>query len=129
MIRNLDVATIQQALDALISGDQVAAANRFTDDVVLTGMGGCLSGRTVGIAAVLDRFAEMSRLTDGTFGTEVESAFRGSTNQHVVVTRHWASIDEEQVHGTQALLITTDGARIRTVDVLSRPGSASGVWD
>jgi ketosteroid isomerase-like protein len=126
---NLDVATVQQALDALITGDPQAAAGQFTEDLALTGVGGCLQGQATGLSAALDRFADLSRLTGGTFGTEVEAVYTGNTTQHVVVTRHWASIDGEQIHGTQALLVTADGGRIRTINALSRPGPPSGIWD
>jgi ketosteroid isomerase-like protein len=127
--QTLDVATVQQALDALIIGDQASAAERFTEDVVLTGVGGCLGGRTKGLSGVLDRFAEISRLTHGTFGSEVEAVYTGSTTEHVVVTRHWASIDGQQIIGAQALLVTVDSGRIRSLDALSPAGAASGIWD
>jgi ketosteroid isomerase-like protein len=126
---NLDVAAVQRALDALITGDQHAAADQFTEDVVFSGVGGCLDGRTTGLPAVLVRFAELAGLTRGTFGTEVEAVYTGNSNQHVAVTRHWASMDGEPVHGTQALLVTADGDRIRTITALSRPGPPSGIWD
>jgi ketosteroid isomerase-like protein len=125
----LDVAAAQHALDALITGDRDAAAARFTRDVVVTGVGGCLSGRTTGLDAVLDRFADISRLTHGTFGTEVEAVYGGSAAQLVVVTRHWASVDGKPVHATQAFLVTVDAGRVGAVDALSRPGSATGIWD
>jgi ketosteroid isomerase-like protein len=126
---NLDVAALQQALDALIAGDHREAADRFTPDVVFTGVGGCLDGHATGLSAVLDRFAEMSRLTDGTFGTEVAGVY-GETNAGIVViTRHWASVDGQQVHGTQALLVHVDGDRIGRITALSRPGAPSGIWD
>jgi ketosteroid isomerase-like protein len=126
---NLDAAAVQQALDALITGDHDAAAGQFAKDVVFIGAGGCIVGRTAGLDAVLGGFAEISRFTRGTFGTEVEAVYTGSTSQLVVVTRHWASIDGKPVHGTQALLVTVDNGRIGTIEALSRPGSASGIWD
>jgi hypothetical protein len=126
---NLDVATVQRALDALITVDHAAAVDHFTDDVVFTGVGGCLDGRATGLPAVLDRFAEMSRLTNGTFGTEVEAVYTGKSTQLVVVTRHWASIHGEQIHGIQALIVTADGTRVRTITALSRSGPPSGIWD
>ena len=129
MTLNLDVATAQQALDALITGDHQAAAAQFTEDVEFTGAGGCLSGRTTGLPAVLDRFAQLSQLTKGTFGTEVAGVYGQTQGSLVVITRHWASIDGEQIHGTQALLITADNGRIRRVNTLSRPGPPSGIWD
>lgn len=129
MTLNLDVAAVQQALDALITGDHDAATDQFTEDVVFTGVGGCLNGRTSGLPSVLDRFAEMGRLTSGTFGTEVEGVYGDNATQLVVVTRHWASIDGDQIHGTQVLLVATDGGRIGTVTALWRPGPASGIWD
>jgi ketosteroid isomerase-like protein len=125
----LDSEDLQQALDALITGDRQAAADRFTEDVVLTGVGGCLSGRITGLPAVLDRFADMARLTHGTYGTEVEAVYTGNTTQLVVVARHWASIEGDQVYGTQALVVTVDGGRIGAMSALSRPGPASGIWD
>jgi ketosteroid isomerase-like protein len=125
----LDVAVAQQALDSLITGDHHAAASRFTDDIALTGIGGCLRGHATGLEAVLERFAAIARLTHGTFGTEVEAVYTGDATHVVVVTRHWASIRGQQVHGTQALLITADGGRIRTITALSRAGSATGIWD
>jgi ketosteroid isomerase-like protein len=124
----LDVDTVQQALDALITRDLEAAAGRFTDDLVMTGVGGCLAGRAAGLAAVLDRFADLAVLTHGTFGTEVEAVYRGTTNQVVVVTRHWAAINGKPVTGRQALLVTVDGGRIRFVEALSPAASASGIW-
>jgi ketosteroid isomerase-like protein len=124
----LDVRTVQQALDALITRDAHAAAQQFTDDLVMTGVGGCFAGRTVGREAVLARFADVAVLTQGTFGTEVEAVFSGSANQVVVLTRHWAAIDGNPVRGTQALVVTVDGGRIRIVDVLSPAGAASGIW-
>jgi hypothetical protein len=63
------------------------------------------------------------------FGTEVEAVYAGNTTFLVVVARHWASIEGRQVHGTQALLVTADGDRIRTINALSRAGPASGIWD
>ena len=125
----LDVAAVQQALDALIAGDDRAAAGRFTDDVVLTGDGGCLDGDAAGLPAVLDCFAAMSRLTQGTFGTEVEAVYSGRMAQVVVVTRHWASVEGVQIRGTQALLVGTDDGRISTMHALSRAGRPSGIWD
>jgi ketosteroid isomerase-like protein len=125
----LDVEDVQQALDALINGDHQAAADRFTQDVVVTGVGGCLRGRITGLPAVLDCFGCMSRLTDGTYGTEVEAVYTENTAELVVVTRHWASVQGEQVHGTQALLVAVDGGRIRALRAFSRPGPASGIWD
>jgi ketosteroid isomerase-like protein len=126
---NLDVPAAQQALDALINGDHQTAADRFTDDFVFTGVGGCLTGRATGLRAVLDRFAQLSRLTNGTFGTEVAGVYGEMQGSTVVITRHWASIDGEQIHGTQALLITEDGSRIAKIVTLSRPGPPSGIWD
>ena len=129
MTLNLDVATAQQALDALITGDHQAAAAQFTEDVEFTGAGGCLGGRTSGLPAVLDRFALLCQLTRGTFGTEVAGVYGQTQGSLVVITRHWASIDGEQIHGTQALLITADNGRICRVNTLSRPGPPSGIWD
>ena len=129
MTSDLDTAVVQRALDALITGDQDAAAGRFTDDIVLTGSGGCLQGHTAGLDAVVGRFAAIARLTQGTFGTEVEAIYTGDAGQVVVVTRHWASIGGRQILGTQALLITAHGGRIRRINALSRPGSATGIWD
>jgi ketosteroid isomerase-like protein len=129
VIKITDVEDVQQALDALVNGDHQAAADRFTHDVVVTGVGGYLRGRITGLLAVLDRFARMSRLTGGTYGTEVEAVYTDQTTQLVVVTRHWASIHGEQVHGTQALLVTVAGGRIRAISAFSRPGPASGIWD
>ena len=63
----------------------------------------------------------MSRLTDGTYGTEVEAVYTENTAELVVVTRHWASVQGEQVHGTQALLVTVDGGRIRALARLLPP--------
>jgi ketosteroid isomerase-like protein len=126
---NFDVAAVQQALDALITGDDRVAADQFTADVVFTGVGGCLDGRATGLPAVLDRFAELSRLTKGTFGTEVAGVYGGTPEGIVVITRHWASIDGEQVHGTQALLLTADRGRIGRIIALSQPGPRSGIWD
>jgi ketosteroid isomerase-like protein len=125
----LDVDDVQHALDALITGDREAAADRFTEDLVLTGTGGGLAGRTTGLPAVLDRFADLSRRTGGTFGTEVEAVYTGNTTQLVVVTRHWALIEGQQIHGTQALHVTADRGRIRTIDVLSPTARRSGIWD
>jgi ketosteroid isomerase-like protein len=124
----LDVDTVQQALDALITRDVETAARQFTDDLVMTGVGGCLAGRTAGLRAVLDRFADLALLTHGTFGTEVEAVYRGDTARVVVVTRHWAAINGKPVTGTQALLVTVDGGRIRIVEALSPEGPASGIW-
>jgi hypothetical protein len=124
-----DVAAAQRALDALITGDGRAAVDQFTEDVVLTGSGGCLDGHTTGLAEVIDRFADMSLLTNGTFGTEVEAVYAGSSSMLVVVTRNWAAVGGIQVHGTQALVVTVLADRIRAIDVLSRPGPASGIWD
>ena len=126
---NLDVAAVQGALDALITGDHHAAAEQFTENVEFTGAGGWLRGRTTGLAAVLDRFAALSQLTNGTFGTEVAGIYGQTQGRLVVITRHWASIGGEQVHGTQALLIIADGGRIGGITALSRPGPPSGIWD
>jgi ketosteroid isomerase-like protein len=126
---NLDVAAVQQALDALVNGDHQSAADLFTDDFVFTGVGGCFKGRTTGLTAVLDRFAELSRVTKGTFGTEVAGVYGEMSGSIVVITRHWASIDGEQIHGAQALLVTVDGSRIGKIAALSRPGPRSGIWD
>jgi ketosteroid isomerase-like protein len=125
----LDVEDVQRALDALVNGDHQVAADLFTQDVVVTGVGGCLRGRITGLPAVLDRFARMSRLTDGTYGTEVEAVYTGNTTQFVVVTRHWASIHGDQVHGAQALVVVVDDGRICALSAFSRPGPASGIWD
>jgi ketosteroid isomerase-like protein len=125
----LDVEDVQEALDALINGDHQGAADRFSQDVVLTGVGGCLRGRITGLPAVLDGFARMSRLTHGTYGTEVEAVYAGNTTPLVVVTRHWAVTNGEQVRGTQALIVTVAGGRIAALSTLSGPGSASGIWD
>jgi ketosteroid isomerase-like protein len=125
----IDVATAQRALDALISGDQPAAADQFAEDIVLTGFGGCLAGRAIGLAAVLARFADMSRRSDGTFGTEVEAVYTGEIRQFVVISRHWAAIDGEPVHGSQALVVGVTDGRIQTIDCLSQAGPASGIWD
>jgi ketosteroid isomerase-like protein len=125
----LDVDAAQQALDALIIGDQSTAATWFSDDLVLTGVGGCLHGRTASLSESLDRFADITRLTHGTFGTEVEAVYCGSTAQLVVLTRHWASIGGEPIHATQALIVTVDGGRIRAIHALSRPGAPTGIWD
>ena len=125
----LDVATVQQALDALVTGDLDAASVQFTGDLVLTGPGGCLDGRTDGLAAVLDRFAEMSRVTRGSFGTEVEAVYTGATAQLVAVTRHWAMLEGDAVRAIQALVLTTEGDRFSAVDVLSGSGPRSGIWD
>jgi ketosteroid isomerase-like protein len=124
----LNVETVQEALDALITRDMEAAAGKFTDDLVMTGVGGCLAGRSAGLEAVLDRFVDLALLTRGTFGTEVEAVYTGDTNRVVVVTRHWAAIDGNPIAGTQALLLTIDGGRIRTVDALSPAGAANGIW-
>jgi hypothetical protein len=129
VIPNFDVATIQQALDALITGDRHAAAERFATDLVLTGVGGCLDGSATGLPAVLDRFADVAELTNGTFGTEVEAVYTGNTTQHVVITRHWASVGGKPIHGTQALLLTANRDHICTIDALSRSGPPSGIWD
>jgi ketosteroid isomerase-like protein len=125
----LDVDTVQQALDALIAGDRDVAAAQFTPDLVFTGVGGCLAGRTTGLDAVFDRFTAIARLTHGTFGTEVEAVYTGNATHAVVITRHWASICGKPVHGAQALIATVDGCRIRTIDALSRSHSPSGIWD
>jgi ketosteroid isomerase-like protein len=129
VIQDFDVDSIQHALDCLIIGDRLAAAERFSHDVVLIGTGGCIGGFAVGLAEVLDRFKAISRATSGSFGTEVETVFKGNAAEVVVLTRHWASIAGEQFHATQALLVTADGGRIRTINALSRPGPASGIWD
>ena len=129
MTANLDVGAVQQALDALITGDRRVAATLVSDDVVLTGAGGCFGGRTTGLPGVFDRFADLARLSHGTFGTEVEAVFTGNTNQVVVVTRHWASIDGRPTLGTQALIVTVDGGRIDAINALSRPGPRTGLWD
>jgi hypothetical protein len=126
---NLDVEAVQLALDALISGDSQGAADHFADDLVMTGVGGRIAGRIVGLPAVLDRFAGIARDTGGTFGTEVEAVYSGDDTPDVVITRHWASIDGHPVQGTQALLVTSDRGRVHTIDALSRPGATSGVWD
>jgi hypothetical protein len=125
----LDVKAVQQALDALISGDQASAAEKFTEDVVLTGAGGCLGGRTTGLSGVLDRFADMSRLTHGTFGTEVAAVYTGGSTQLVAILRHWAILGGEEIHATQAAVFTTQGKWLRAVDVLSTPGPRTGIWD
>jgi ketosteroid isomerase-like protein len=125
----LDIAAAQRALDALITGDDRAAVDQFTDDVVMTGSGGCLSGHVSGQAAVIDRFADMSRLTNGTFGVEVEAVYAGNSPLVVVLVRNWAAVNGSQVHGTQALVVTVLGQRISAIDALSRPGSTSGIWD
>ena len=129
MTSTLGVATVQRALDALISGDEAAATGQFTGDVVLTGVGGCLDGIITGLPELLGRFADMSRLTQGTFGTEVEAVYRGKTTPFAVVTRHWASLDGEEIRATQVFLATAQGGRIRAIDVLSGGGPASGIWD
>ena len=129
MTPTLNVATVQEALDALITADEPAATNRFTDDVALTGAGGCLAGCSIGLPAVLARFARLSHLTAGTFGTEVEAVYAGITSQFVVITRHWASIDGKAVHGTQALLVATRLDRISSITALSKVGGGSGIWD
>jgi ketosteroid isomerase-like protein len=125
----LDVAAVQHALDALVTGDSDAAARRFSNDVVFTGVGGRLSGRTTGLLAVLDRFDAISRFSHGTFGTEVEAVYTDNAGQLVVVTRHWATLDGQPVHGTQALLLTTKGDQICAIDAFSRSGPPSGIWD
>jgi ketosteroid isomerase-like protein len=125
----LGVDAVQRALDALITADHESAAERFSTDVVLTGAGGCLEGRATGLSAVLDRFADISARTGGTFGTEVEAVYTGSTSDVVVVTRHWARVDDEEIRGTQALVLTTEGGRIRTIEVLTGGGHATGIWD
>jgi hypothetical protein len=125
----LDIEDMQQALDALINGDHQTAARRFTQDVVLTGVGGCLSGRAAGLPAILGRFADMSRLTHRTYGTEVEAVYTGGATQLIALTRHWAMIHGKQVYGTQALLITVEGRRIDAIGVFSRPGPPTGIWD
>ena len=129
MGRTLDVEAVQRALDALIMGDHKAAADWFTLDVVFDGPGGCLAGRTTGVVAVLDRFAEVARVTDGTFGSEVETIYAGGATQVVVITRHWASIDGNPIHGVEALILTVDGDRIGDVAALSPPGPPTGIWD
>ena len=60
MTSTFDVATVQRALDALITGDQAAATGQFAGDVVLTGVGGCLDGIIAGLPDLLGRFADMS---------------------------------------------------------------------
>jgi hypothetical protein len=120
---------IQAALDALVHGDEQVATSHFTRDMVLTGAGGCFAGRAVGLRAVLDRFAELSSLTGGTFGTEVEAVYTGATSGFVVITRHWASIDGVPIQGAQALLVATKGDRIGAIDALSNAGAGSGIWD
>ncbi len=129
MTPTFDFATLQQALDALVTGDHHAATRRFSEDVVVTGVGGCLSGRILGLTPVLDRFAEMSRLTHGTFGTEVSAVYRGAQGRTVVVARHWALLDGAELRATQALVMDTESERIRAIDILSGPGPRSGVWD
>jgi len=125
----LDIEDVQQALDALINDDRQAATGRFTEDVVLTGVGGCLRGQAAGLPALLGRFADMSRLTDRTYGTEVEAVYAGGPTQLIAITRHWAMIDGEQVYGTQALLITIAGGRIGAIGVFAPPGPPTGIWD
>jgi ketosteroid isomerase-like protein len=125
----LDVVSIQDALDALVNGDERAVERLFTDDLVFTGVGGCFGGRTVGIPAVLDRFAEVSRKTDGTFGTEVETVYAGRSDHVVVVARHWAVVEGRELRATQALLISTDGQRLCSVESLGNSGPRSGLWD
>jgi ketosteroid isomerase-like protein len=125
----LDVAAVQHALDALVTGDSDAAARRFSDDVVFNGAGGRLSGRTSGLVAVLDRFDAISSFSHGTFGTEVEAVYTDHAGHLVVVTRHWATLDGQPVHGTQALLLTTKGDQICGIDAFSRSGPPSGIWD
>ena len=129
MSPTLDVAAVQGALDALVTGDADAAARRFSNDVVFNGVGGQLGGRTTGLLAVLDRFDAISRCSDGTFGTEVEAVYTDSAGHLVVVTRHWATLDGQPVHGTQALVLTTEGDHIRAIDAFSGSGPPSGIWD
>lgn len=129
MIPILDIEELQQALDALVNDDHRAATGRFTRGVVLTGGGGCLRGHAAGLPAVLGRFADMSRLTHRTYGTEVEAVYAGSPTQLIAITRHWAMIHGEQVYGTQALLITVEGGRIDAIGVFSGPGPPTGIWD
>jgi hypothetical protein len=70
----------------------------------------------------------MSRLTDGTYGTDVEAAYTENITPVVVVTHHWSSIHGEQVHGTQALLVTIDRGRSGHERLLpSRP--CERIWD
>jgi ketosteroid isomerase-like protein len=120
---------VQAALDALVYGDEQAVTSHFTTDMVMTGARGCFAGRVVGVRAVLDRFAELARLTGGTFGTEVEAVYTGVKPGFVVITRHWASIDGTPVQGAQALLVATKGDRIRAIDALSNASAGSGIWD
>jgi ketosteroid isomerase-like protein len=121
--------TVQQALEALVAADEESATHQFTEDLVLAGPGGYLGGRITGLRAVLDRFAALSRRTGGTFGTEVEAVYGDHRPRFVVVTRHWAVVGGDAVYGTQALVLTTSGGRIRAIDALSGAGPASGLWD
>ena len=129
MTLNLDVATVQQALDALITGDHQAAAAQFTDDVVFTGAGGCLSGRTTGLPAVLDRFAELSRLTNGTFGTEVEGVYAGthgsSSSSPATGPRSTGSRSTARKRSSSPSTAAASARSPRS----SRPGPPSGIWD
>jgi hypothetical protein len=130
VVRTVDVAAVQSALDALVTGDRKVAASWYADALVLTGIGGLLDGRIVGLSEVIDRFAQISGRTGGTFGTEVEAVFVGDTPQVVVLARHWAALEGREVRGTQALLLTIDGERIEAIMALSptaRP--RSGIWD
>jgi ketosteroid isomerase-like protein len=130
MRATLDVASVQHALDALVTGDSDAATRRFTNDVVFNGVGGRLRGRITGLVAVLDRFDAIAKFSHGTFGTEVEAVFTDDAGQLIVVTRHWATVDGQPMHGIQALLLTIDSNQIRTIDAFSLSGCApSGIWD
>jgi hypothetical protein len=124
----LDVADVQRALDALIAGDLDAAAALFTTDVVFTGIGGCLGEQTVGLPDLLARFAEMARLSQGTFGTEVEAVYSSST--HIVaIVRHWAMLAGVEARASQALLLSIAVRRAHAVEVLGASGPTSGLWD
>ena len=61
--------------------------------------------------------------------TEVEAVYRGDPSGFVVITRHWAALGGKPVHGTQALLMATEGDRIRAINALAKVGSSSGIWD
>ena len=71
-----------------------------------------------------------AKFSHRTFGTEVEAVFTDDAGQTIVVTRHWATVDGQPVHGIQALLLTIDSNQIRRIDAFSPSGCApSGIWD
>lgn len=113
-----NVESVRAYLAAAARRDESAMRAAFTDDVRYVVHGrGRLAGEGRGVAAVFSAFADLSRLSGGSYRIDEEVDWLTSEGRVLLVARESAERDGTRLEWTRLVLFTMRDGLIGAVDV------------